>query len=105
MPLQVVRYFEYQPLISTSPGSTNPVLVTIQSPLVMVHAITSLKIALLEIVVFNNGVPECTALLHGEAVVNVLPVLTGDGQLSSASLTCPMAHPGNSRQSRSQSHG
>ena len=102
MPLPVVRYFEYQPVISTSPSSTNPVLITIQSLLVTVHAITSLKIVHLEIVTFNNGVPKCTALLHGKAVSNVLPILIDDGQLSSTSLTCPVVHPRNSRQSSSQ---
>lgn len=59
----------------------------------MVHAITSLKIVLLEIVTFNNGVPKCTALLHGKAVNNV-PILIDDGQLSSTSLTHTWFTPG-----------
>ena len=53
---------------------------------------------------FQQWGSKCTALLHSKAVINVLPILIDDGQLSSTSLTCPMVHPRNSRQSSSQSY-
>lgn len=93
MPLSAVRYFEYQLLIPSNHGSIKPVPVTIQSHLVMVHGIISLKTALSEIIVLNDGVLKNTALLHSKVIISILPILIGTGHYRQPASLAPWFTP------------
>ena len=89
------QILEHQPPVLSNHGSTNPVPVTIQSPLVMVHGIISLKTALSEIIVLNDGVLKSTALLHSKVIISILPILIGTGHYRQPASLAPV-HPMNS---------